>query len=110
MTALGIFSVRDLRQRTGELLKGAQEGRLAVVTKRGRPAMLAVPFDERLLGLGVHRALALRLFEDRHLSLTQAAKVAGMIPEDFIALLGEAGVPAVDHSPEELEEEFAAAL
>ena len=64
MAALGIFSVRDLRKRTGELLRGAQEGRLAVVTERGRPAMLAVPFDDRLLGLGVHRALALRLSED----------------------------------------------
>ena len=109
MTALGIFSVRELRQRSGDLLRGAEEGRLAIVTKHGRPAILAVPFDERLLDHGAHRALALHLFETRHLSLTQAARVAGMIAEDFIALLGEAGIAAVDYPPEEVEEEIAAA-
>ena len=109
MTALGIFSVRDLRQRSGELLRGAEQGRLAIVTKHGRPAILAVPFDERLLDYGVHRALALHLFEGRHLTLTQAAKVAGMIAHDFVSLLGEAGIPAVDYPPEEVEQEIAAA-
>ncbi len=109
MTALGIFSVRDLRQRSGELLRGAEQGRLAIVTKHGRPAILAVPFDERLLDHGAQRALALHLFESGHLTLTQAAKVAGMIAHDFVSLLGEAGIPAVDYPPEEVEQEIAAA-
>ena len=34
---------------------------MAVITKHGRPAILAVPFDARLPDLGVHRALALHL-------------------------------------------------
>ncbi len=109
MTTLGVFSVRELRQRSGELLRGAEEGRLAVVTKHGRPTILAMPFDDRLVSHGAHRALALHLFESRHLSLTQAARVAGMVPEDFVALLGEAGIAAVDYPPEEVEEEIAAA-
>ena len=109
MTALGIFSVRDLRQRSGELLRGAEQGRLAIVTKHGRPAILAVPFDDRLLDHGAQRALALHLFENGHLTLTQAAKVAGMIAHDFVSLLGEAGIPAVDYPPEEVEQEIAAA-
>ncbi len=109
MTALGIFSVRDLRQRSGELLRGAEQGRLAIVTKHGRPTILAVPFDDRLLDHGAQRALALHLFENGHLTLTQAAKVAGMIAHDFVSLLGEAGIPAVDYPPEEVEQEIAAA-
>ena len=109
MTALGIFSVRDLRQRSGKLLRGAEQGRLAIVTKHGRPTILAVPFDDRLLDHGAQRALALHLFENGHLTLTQAAKVAGMIAHDFVSLLGEAGVPAVDYPPEEVEQEIAAA-
>ncbi len=70
MDPIDVFSVRDLRQRCGELLRDAENGRVAVITKHGRPAILAVPFDERLLELGVHRALALHLFENRHLGLT----------------------------------------
>lgn len=51
------------------------------------------------------RASALRLFEQRRLTLVQAARAARMSPEEFIALLGEAGIPAVDYPPEDLEDE-----
>ena len=105
-----VFSMRDLRQRSGELIKEAEDGHLALITKHGRPAILAVPFDGRLLELGVHRTLALRLFEERHLTLVQAAWLAGMTAEEFMSLLGEAGVSAVDYPPEELKDEISAAL
>ena len=71
---------------------------------------MAAPFDDRLLALGVHRALALRLFEQHHLTLVQAARLAGMTAEEFMGLLGDAGVPAVDYPPEELKDEISAAL
>ena len=105
-----VFSMRDLRQRSGELIKEAEDGHLALITKHGRPAILAVPFDDRLLELGVHRTLALRLFEQHHLTLVQAARLAGMTAEEFMNLLGEAGVPAVDYPPEELKDEISTAL
>ena len=110
MVSPASFSVRDLRQRSSELLRNAEDGRLAVVTKHGRPAILAVPFDERLLEVGVHRALALRLFEQAHLTLAQAAKVAEVSVEDFMDLLDRAGVAAVDYAPSELDEELRTAL
>jgi prevent-host-death family protein len=58
-----VFTVRDLRNRTGDLMRDAEEGRLSIITKHGRTAILAIPFDERLLAFGVHRSLALHLFE-----------------------------------------------
>ena len=109
MDSLGVLSARDLRQRSGELFKDAEEGHLVLITKHGRPSILAVPFDERLLEHGVHRALALHLFERHHLTLARAAKVAAVTPEEFVILLGRAGIPAVDYSPEELDEEISAA-
>ena len=106
MDPLDVFSVRDLRQRSGKLLRDAENGRLALITKHGRPAILAVPFDERLLELGLHRTLALGLFEKRQLTLVQAARLAGLSAEDFVVLLGEAGIPAADYPIEELAEEL----
>ena len=44
-----------------------------------------------------------------HLTLVQAARLAGMTAEEFISLLGEAGVSAVDYPPEELKDEVSAA-
>ncbi len=51
MEALDVFSARDLRNRSGGLLKDAKEGRLSLITKHGHPAALAVPFDAQLLEL-----------------------------------------------------------
>lgn len=100
------FSARDLRQRSSELLRNAEDGRLAVVTKHGRPAILAVPFDDRLLDVGVHQALALHLFEQAHLTLAQAARVADLSVENFMDLLDRSGVAAVDYPPSEIEGEL----
>ena len=100
------FTVRELRSRTGELLSGAENGKLALVTKHGRPAFLAVPFSEQLLSQGVNRSMALSLFKEGLLSMGQAAKVAGVCQENFIELLKETNIPAVDYSPDELEDEL----
>ena len=109
MDSVDVFSVRDLRQRSGDLIKEAEHGHLSLITKRGRPAILAVPFDERLLELGVHRTLALRLFEQRHLTLVQAARLAAMTAAEFLDLLRDTGISAVDYPPDELTEEIRAA-
>ena len=54
--------------------------------------------------------MALSLYEGRHLTLAQAAKVAGLSLEGFIDLLGALGVAAVDYPAEELADELDAAL
>ena len=110
MSLTNSYSVRDMRQRSAELLRNAEDGHLAIVTKHGRPTILAVPFDDRLLDVGVHRALALQLFEQRQLTLSQAARVADLSVEDFMDLLGHMGVAAVDYPPSELEDEYRTAL
>ena len=69
-----------------------------------------MPFDERLLSLGVHRSLALHLLEGGRLTLSQAAKVAGVSIEEFMELLAETDIPAVDYPPEELADELKIAL
>ena len=106
---LDVFSVRDLRLRSGELLRDAENGRLSIITKHGRPAILALPFDERLLKHGVARALALHLFESGRVTLARAAKLAEMSAEEFVGLLGTAGVDAVTYPPEYLATEVEAA-
>lgn len=110
MELLDVFTVRDLRQRTGDLLRDAESGRLALITKHGRPAFLAVPFDERLLKHGVNKALAMHLFEAGHVTLSQAARIAILSIEDFLDILGEFGISVVDYPPEDLDEELEISL
>ena len=103
-----MFSIRDLRERTGELVREAEAGRLSIVAKHGRPLFVTVPMDEHLLKEGVAVALAIRLFAEKAVSLGKAAKLAQLSLEDFIARLGALGIAAVDYPPDELDEELAA--
>lgn len=102
------FSIRDLRERTGDLVRNAENGQLAVVAKHGHPLFVAVPLDEALLRSGVHVALAIKLFQDGALSLGKAAKLAGLDYEAFVEKLASLGIPAVDYPPEDLDSEVAA--
>lgn len=100
------FSIRDLRERTGELVREAEAGHLSLVAKHGRPLFVAVPMDEHLLKEGVAVALAVRLFAAQAVSLGKAAKLARLPVEEFIARLGAMGIQAVDYPPEELDKEL----
>jgi prevent-host-death family protein len=100
------FSIRDLRERTGELVRDAEAGRLSVVTKHGRPVFVAVPFDDALLEQGVNVALAAKLYADGVVTLSRAARVAGVSTEAFIEKLGLLGVPVVDYPADELDREL----
>lgn len=106
MQAVEVFSARDLRNRSGELIKHAEQGHMTVITKHGKPSMLTIPFDENLLRHGVQRTMALNFVQSRQMTLTQAARFAGLDLEEFIELLGANGIDAVDYPPEELETEL----
>ena len=110
MQSFQVYSARELRNLSGEVIQQAEQGNLALITKHGKPTMLTIPFNEALLSLGVHRSLALNLFSAGQLTLAQAAKLATMPLEAFIALLGEVGIDAVDYSPDDLEDELEYAL
>jgi prevent-host-death family protein len=100
------FTIRDLRDRTGDLVREAESGRLSVVTKHGQPVFVAVPFDEALLRDGVAVALATKLFDEEAVSLGKAARLAGMSLPDFMEHLGRLHIPVGRPRPEELEGEL----
>ena len=106
LLSMDTFSIRDLRERTGDLVRNAEAGHLSVVAKHGHPLFVAVPLDEHLLENGVAVALACRLFAEGVLSLDKAARLSGLPPETFIEKLGAMGIPAVDYPPEELQDEL----
>lgn len=100
------FTIRDLRERTGELIRDAEAGKLSIVTKHGQPVFVAVPFDEVLVREGVAVALAVKLFDEEHISLGKAAKLAGMSQSEFMEHLARLQIPVARYSPEELDREL----
>lgn len=102
------FSIRELRERSGDLSRAAEQGELALVTRHGQPLFVSVPFTEELLRVGVHTALATRLFASGDLPPNRAAKLAGMSLADFLAYASAQGIAVVDYDPAELADELAA--
>ena len=103
-----IFSVRELRERSGELSREAEEGRLSLITRHGQPLFVSVPFTDELLEAGVHTALAVSLFKSGTMTSARAARLSRMSLPQFLAHLSAQGVAVVNHDPAELEQELAA--
>lgn len=103
---LDVFSARDLRNRSGGLLKDAKDGKLSLITKHGHPAALAVPFDTQLLELGLHRHLAVCLYTQHLLTLSEAAKLADLPIEPFLNVLAASGVDVVNYPAEDVAAEL----
>ncbi len=100
------FTVRDLRERTGQLIRDAETGRLSIITKHGHPVFVAVPFDDTLLREGVSVALAVKLFDEGHLSLGKAARLACLNRAEFMEHLAHLKIPVARYTPDELEREL----
>jgi hypothetical protein len=86
------FGVRELREKIGDYANQAQSGVMSVISRNGTPLTLNIPFDDRLIMLGAHKALAIKLYEEEILTLGKAARYAGVKTDEFIKLLGAVGI------------------
>lgn len=100
------FSVRDLRERTGALIHDAEAGKMSLITKRGRPVFLTIPFTDDLIELGLRPALAVHLYKEGVLTLAKAAKLSGESLEGFIATLSKLGISIIHYTIKDVDEEL----
>lgn len=101
-----IFSIRDLRDRSGELSREAEQGRLSLVTRHGQPLFVSVPFTDEVMQHGVRAALATHLFRSGELTPGRAARIAGMSYAQFLEHASAQGIAVVDYDPAELDREL----
>ena len=102
------FTIRKLQKRSGDLRREAEEGRLALVTRHGKPLFVSVPFTDDLIRMGVHTALAVSLFKSGEISPVRAARVARMSLPQFLAHLSAQGIAVVNYDRAELVRELVA--
>ena len=100
------FNIRELREKTGALVRSAEAGELSMVTKHGRPVFLTIPVDDRLITLGANSAIATHLYESGVVSAAKAAKIAGLPLFSFLKALSKLEIPVVDQTPEEIMEDY----
>lgn len=100
------FGIRDLRNNIGRFASEAESGSISVISKNGNPLTVNIPFDEKLIELGAHKSLAVKLYSEEVLTIGKAAKLAGMATDEFVSLLGAAGISVMGYAASDLEEEL----
>ena len=100
------FGIRDLREKIGSYTAQAEAGSISIITRNGTPLTVNIPFDDTLVRLGAHRTLAVKLYEEGVLTLSKSAKLAEMPMDEFIAVLGSAGVSVFGYDNDDIQEEL----
>ncbi|MBU2713538.1 UPF0175 family protein [Zooshikella harenae] len=100
------IGIRRLRENPGLLTQWSQEGEYTLITNRSEPVSLSIPFNQALLDQGVQTNIAIKLFEDKVLTLVQAAKLARLSVETFLGKLSALNIPVVDLDETELDEDL----
>ena len=65
--------------------------------------ILAIPFNQQLVELGVNKSMALHLYSHKLLTLAKAAKVAEVSISDFLEILKGTSINVVDYPADEIE-------
>ena len=100
------FGIRNLRENIGTYAAQAETGAISVITRNGMPLTVNIPFDETLVKLGAHKALAVKLYQEEVLTLNKAAKLAGMPMDKFITVLGSAGISVFGYDADDVQREL----
>ncbi|EIC30901.1 MULTISPECIES: UPF0175 family protein [Methylomicrobium] len=100
-------NVSGLKNNPSEALRMAHE-ELVLVMNRNEPDAIMVGLKSaKIIGMpGVRKALATALFKDGNLSLARSAKLADMPLASFIAHLSRLGIPVIDQTAEEVQEDL----
>lgn len=101
------FTIRNLRNRSGELSREAELGKLSLITKRRQPLIVSVPFDKVVVESSVHVSLAVNLYKAGNLLTGMAARVARMSRLEFTELASGLDIPVVDYPASDLKEQLA---
>jgi len=94
------FGIRDLREKIGDFAHEAEAGAISVIPRNGTPLTVNIPFDDMLIDLGAHKSLAIKFYQEEILTLNKAARFAGVKTDEFIAMLGSAGISVLGDANE----------
>jgi len=95
--AVNTYTSREIREN-----RFVEDDAVSIITSHGRPVKIAIPFDERAFLNGLDKAFALHLVENHILTQAKAAKMAGLALPDFLSLMAQYGISAVEQSKDDI--------
>ena len=101
------FAAGDLPHRAAQLIREAELGHFALVTKNDQPIFITLPVSGAE-GLGANNrvSLAVNLFDQELLTQGEAAQLAGLCLAEFFEACAVRKVSVVRYTAEELHKEL----
>lgn len=100
-------NVSALKNNPSQALRDAKEDIVLVMNRDDPQALMVGIHQTEVLNMpGVRTALATALFRDGELSLARAAKVAETTLADFIAHVSRLGIPVINQSAAETDQDM----
>jgi predicted HTH domain antitoxin len=100
-------NVSGLKNNPSEALRMAHDDMVLVMNRNEPDALMIGLKSAKIIGMpGVRLALATALFKDGNLSLARSAKLAEMPLANFIAHVSRLGIPVINQTAEEVQEDM----
>ena len=98
---MNIIGIKELQTNPGKLSKSFSNNEYMMITRRGKPIGMALPFSSDLMEQGLKPWMALKAFQEGDLSLGQLANSFDKTKADTLDLLGQLKIPVADYDLQE---------
>ena len=98
---MNIIGIKELQTNPGKLSQSFSKHEYMLITRRGKPFGVALPFSSDLMEQGLQPWMALKAFEAGNLSLGQLATSLGKNKAATLEMLGQLKIPVADYDLQE---------
>ncbi len=98
---MNIIGIKELQTNPGKLSKSFSNNEYMLITRRGKPVGVALPFSSGLMEHGLQPWMALKAFQSGDLSLGQLAASLQKSKVETIEMLGQLNIPVADYDLQE---------
>ena len=98
---MNIIGIKELQTNPAKLSKSFSNNEYMMITRRGKPIGMALPFSSELMEQGLKPWMALKAFQEGDLSLGQLANSFDKTKAEAIELLNQLKIPLVDYDFQE---------
>lgn len=95
------IGIKELQTNPGKLTKSLVDDEYLLITRRGQPLGIALPFTEKLMENGLKPWMALKAFQEGDLSLGQLSAVFNKNKIEMIETLATLNIPLADYDLDE---------
>jgi antitoxin (DNA-binding transcriptional repressor) of toxin-antitoxin stability system len=99
--------IKELKDNPSMLTKAAQEGELSILTKRGKPIGIVLPWSDEIMIKGYKETLSFEAYKNGLLTLSQLSEIIKKEKAQTLQILGKMNIAYIDHQKTDIDEELA---